>query len=682
MGGRPLTERLIAFLRERNLLLILDNFEHLMEAAPGVSFLLDECPGLKVLATSRVILRLSGEHAFPVQPLAYPGPTPPSLGAETADYDAVRLFLVRARATSPSFAPSPAQLVVVAEICARLDGLPLAIELAAARVGHLPLQALVDRLERALPLLTGGPRDAPERLRTMRDAIAWSHELLSAEEQRLLCRLAVFRNGFTLDAAEGVVRLAPDSRLPTPDSVFDGIASLVDKSLLRRDDQEEPRYRMLETVREYGLEQLAANGETEAVRRAHALHLLAWAERAAPGWWGPDPGGWLDRLETERDNLREALAWAIDNAETEIGARLAIALHGLWRVRGPVREGLAWMEQFLARSVAVPDGLRAQLLTRTGDLAAVKGELERAAELHETGMALARYLGDRRILVWAAGFRSYAATLRGEDRAEALLEEAHALARDADDPFWMSAVPGSLASIARRRGNHEREREILEEVIVFCREAQVAWHEANLLAYLAEMATDQGDHARAAALFHESMEKLWAMGDRRNFAGALACFARTVAARGALERAACICGTVDVLLDVVGVNLPPFGQTGYERALAIAQAGLAAPVFTAARTRGRTIPPQDVVADIASESNRPPNTSGEAGEPESALHDDLTLREREILGLLVGRTSREIATLLSLSPRTIEHHVESILSKLDVRSRAEATAYATRHDLT
>ncbi len=350
MGGRPLTERLIAYLRERPALLILDNFEHILEAAPGVSGLLTACPQLKVLVTSRVILRLSGEYAFPVPPLAYPGLDDPSSGVLAGEYDAVRLFVARAQAANPSFKPAPDQLATVATMCARLDGLPLAIELAAARVGHLPLPALADRLDRMLPLLTTGARDAPARLRTMRDAIAWSHALLDAEEQRLFRRLAVFRGGFTLDAAESFAAGFGDTNRNT----LGVIASLVDKSLLQCADSEEPRYRMLETVREYGLEQLAANGETDAACRAHALHFLAWAERAAPEWWGPDPGGWLDRLETERDNLREALGWAIDHEETETGARLAIALHGLWRVRGSVGEGLGWMEQFLARSADCP----------------------------------------------------------------------------------------------------------------------------------------------------------------------------------------------------------------------------------------------------------------------------------------------------------------------------------------
>jgi DNA-binding CsgD family transcriptional regulator len=309
----------------------------------------------------------------------------------------------------------------------------------------------------------------------------------------------------------------------------------------------------------------------------------------------------------------------------------------------------------------------------------VKGEHARSAELHEASFALARDLGDRQVLVWAAGFRGYAATLRGDDRAEGLMEEALALARDEGDRFWMGASFGTLATIARRRGDHERETTLLEEGLAFCRDEKVAWHGANILAYAGEVAADRGDHARATVLFREGLEQLWAMRERRDFAGALACFARTLAASGELERAARLCGTVDVLLDIVGVTLPPFGQTSYEPALAMAQAGLHRAAFEAARATGRATPPQEVVAEIAREPIQPPDDDN--GQPDGAERFGLTPREREILALLAGRTSREIAELLSLSPRTVEHHVDSILGKLGARSRSEATAIAARHGL-
>ncbi|MEA2512311.1 MAG: hypothetical protein QOJ59_1798, partial [Thermomicrobiales bacterium] len=355
MGSRPLAERLVAFLRERHQLLVLDNFEQLLDAAPLLADLLTACPRLTLLVTSRAKLRLSGEHDYPVLPLALPAASSRPTLADVVFAPAVRLFVLRAQAANPAFALTEANAATVAAICARLDGLPLGIELAAARIDHLPVTAMLARMEPSLPLLTGGPRDQPARLRTMRDAIAWSHDLLPPEDQRLFRRLAVFRGGFTLEAAEAVADRAveqsssrdensksstprlPGDPLGASTSVLDGIASLVDASLLRREErEEEPRYRMLETVREYGQEQLAASGELETVRRAHALHFLSLAERAATTTWGPGQADWLDRLEPERANLREALGWFDRNEETEHLLRLASALFMFWRTRGPV----------------------------------------------------------------------------------------------------------------------------------------------------------------------------------------------------------------------------------------------------------------------------------------------------------------------------------------------------------
>ena len=354
-------------------------------------------------------------------------------------FEAIRLFLARAEAVQPGFALTEANAATVAAICARLDGLPLAIELAAARVGHLPLAALLERLAGTvqrpvgLRVLTGGARDLPARLRTMRDAIAWSYDLLSPEEQRLFRRLAVFRGGFTLDAAEAVGAGIGGDR-----EVFDLVASLADKSLLRREEREDvPRYRMLETVREYGLEQLAASSELEAARREHAVHFLALAERAAPAWCGTGAGAWLDRLEAERDNLREALAWAHEEHATELECRLASALHWFWRSRGPVGEGRRWTEALLAGAVEVAPALRAALLMGAGDLAMTQGEFARAAELLEASIALARELGDWPTLAHALFFRGATAVYEGQfDLGEEFVDQAVDVAGAMGAPFW------------------------------------------------------------------------------------------------------------------------------------------------------------------------------------------------------------------------------------------------------
>jgi tetratricopeptide (TPR) repeat protein len=396
-----------------------------------------------------------------------------------------------------------ANAATVATICARLDGLPLAIELAAARVNHLPLALLLERLAGTvqhpvgLRVLTGGARDQPARLRTMRDAIAWSYDLLSQDEQRLFRRLAVFRGGFTLDAAEAIGAEIGGDR-----EVFDVVASLADKSLLRREAREDlPRYRLLETVREYGLEQLSASNELEHARREHAEYFLALAERAAPAWWGPAPGAWLDRLEAERDNLREALAWAREEQATELECRLASALHWFWRSRGPVGDARRRTEELLAGAGEVSPVLQATLLMGAADLAMTQGEFARAAELFEASIALARELGERRTLAYALGNRGATAVYEGQfDLGEEFVVQAVDVARAAGAPLWHAWGLTVLAAIARARGEHDRADALLAESSAVCQAEQIAWPTALNLSLMSEIATDLGELDRAEAV--------------------------------------------------------------------------------------------------------------------------------------------------------------------------------------
>jgi predicted ATPase len=330
--GRSIADLLADALADRRLLLVLDNFEHVVKAAPLVPELLTACPNLVVLATSRTILRVSGEQSFLVSPLKVPGSAETDVAEELGAAETVRLFVDRARATDPSFALNARNVQAIGEICRRLDGLPLAIELAAARICLLPPAAMLARMEHRLPLLTGGPRDAPTRLRTMRDAIAWSHELIAPAEQTLFRRLGVFVGGFTVEAAEAVADDGGD--------VFEGIASLVANNLLRQDAGADggpdpdaswalPRFRMLETVREFALEQLAVSGEVDVIRGRHAAWCLELAEQSEIATWGgPQQVQWLDRLETELPNLRGALGWLEETGDTEATSRLAGELKG------------------------------------------------------------------------------------------------------------------------------------------------------------------------------------------------------------------------------------------------------------------------------------------------------------------------------------------------------------------
>jgi predicted ATPase/DNA-binding CsgD family transcriptional regulator len=666
MGGRPLAERLLGHLRERKHLLVLDNFEQLLDGAPVIAQLLTTCPSLQVLVTSRAKLRLSSEYDLPVPPLPLPtGENPPL--ADVVFAPAIRLFVIRAQAVQPTFTLTAENAATVSAICSRLDGLPLAIEMAAARLAHLPLTAMLARLDPALPLLTGGPRDQPERLRTMRDAIAWSYDLLEPQEQRLFRQLSVFHGAISLDAAESIGEGS---------DVLDLIASLVEKSLLLREEREdEPRYRMLETVREYGLEQLAVHGEADAARHAHAAYFLSLAERAVPEWWGSAPGKWLDRLAADYDNLRTAMGWAIECHQTNLAYRLAIALHWYWRIRGPVSEGLRWMTAALALAHHPAPRLRAALLTRAGDLAMVQDNLARAAELQDASRVLAAEAGDPLELTWALGYRGLTALHQGQfTLAAECLERALDLARVEGPAAWVPAALGILASLARRQGDHQRERALVSEAIGICQSGGKQWYTASILSQLGDAAADDHDFTRADALYREALVELSEIGDRRHAAGALAGFAWTAAtARGDPHQAARLCGAVEALLEQTGTNLAPDGQIRYEHAVAAARAGLAESAFVAANATGRTLSLEHVLNHLDDESS---SDHGGPSRPEARF--GLTERELTVLRLLPESTYREIAGQLFISERTVEHHVHNICGKLEVRHRRHAVA-AARH---
>jgi predicted ATPase/class 3 adenylate cyclase len=358
-GAQPPEELLKGYLHDRQTLLVLDNFEQVLESVPLLDELLSAAPSLKILATSRTPLRLYGEHEFPVPPLSLPDPGSLPPVERLTQYGALRLFVERARAVKPDFSLTKENAPAVVEICARLDGLPLAIELAAARIKLLPPQAMLSRLGNRLKLLTGGARNLPQRQRTLRSAIEWSYELLDEGEKILLGRLAVFSGGSTLEAVEAVC----DARGDLPVDVLDGASSLLEKSLLRQEEglEGEPRFAMLETVHEYAREKLEESGEAEEIKRAHAEYFLTLAREADPELKGPGQLEWLQRLEAEHDNMRDALGWALQREETELVLRLGGALWWFWFVRGHYSEGRRWLEE------ALTAGGRARLDRVEGD---------------------------------------------------------------------------------------------------------------------------------------------------------------------------------------------------------------------------------------------------------------------------------------------------------------------------
>src|SRR6266700_1910 len=360
---RPPLEQLKAALRERQLLLVLDNFEQVVQAAPSLLDLLSGCPHLKLLVTSREVLHVRGEHAFALLPLALPDPQHLPDSATLSRYGAVALLLERAREVQPTFQPSFEDTLLVVEICRRLDGLPLAIELAAARLKLLSLPALLERLEHRLAVLTGGARDLPERQQTMRNTIAWSYDLLSQEEQRLFRLVSVFVGGCTLEAVEQMDRALGGKRA----LVLDEVTSLLDKHLLRKAEQgsDAPRVLLHETIREYGLEALVANQELEAARQAHAEYYLRLSEEAEAHLEGAEQVGWLERLEREYANLRAALQWALEQHAHEMALRLSGALFHFWEGHGHVKEGKTLLERALASEHGVPAWVRVKALLAT-----------------------------------------------------------------------------------------------------------------------------------------------------------------------------------------------------------------------------------------------------------------------------------------------------------------------------
>jgi predicted ATPase/transcriptional regulator with XRE-family HTH domain len=601
--GLAAPDQLAAWVGGRSFLLVLDNLEQVAAAAPDLADLLARCPGLTMLATSRVPMRIAGEHRYPVPPLRLPDPQNLSSLADVATTEAIALFVARARAADPSFALNEANAPSVAAICARLDGLPLAIELAAARVPTLSLPALLNRLERTLPLLTGGARDAPARQRTMRDAIAWSHDLLTDQEQALFRRLAIFVGGFTLEAAEAVCQGTGEGSAPAPSSVLDGIEALDAASLLRAASDplaEEPRYRMLETVREFGLEQLAAREEEEATRAAHAGYFADLAERAAKESYSSAEAAWSARLETDHANVRAALAWVAARGDLDRLSRLVWALWRFWVTHGHLAEGRTWVERALAATVNVPLPLRAQVVCAAGLVTGLVGDDVRAAPLLEEGIALADAAGDRETAAHAVAFLAVVTANQGElDRAAALAaettERGRALGPDASGAGWRSlAVWGH---VAWSRGELDRAGACLEEALNWASTRGVAWGVLHCTNALGSVALRRGDYRGAAVRYVAALELAWPRGDMARVLDNLARLAIVALALGQPARAARLAGTKDALAAALGVSVAAPTRVDYDPALAAARAALGEEAFAAAVAAGRALPLAKAVAE-------------------------------------------------------------------------------------
>ncbi|HLZ60541.1 MAG TPA: tetratricopeptide repeat protein [Ktedonosporobacter sp.] len=523
-GDWSLEEHLQAYLREKHLLLLLDNFEQVVAASPVLSALVATCPAVKIMVTSRAVLYLRGEYEFPVPPLSLPDAQHLEPLDALEQYPSVMLFLQRARAVRPDFQLTAANASTIVEICVRLDGLPLALELAAARMKLMPPQALLTRLQHRLEILTSASQDVPARQRTLRNTLAWSYDLLTAQEQRLFRLLSIFVGSFTLDAAEAICCARQDLELP----LLDGIASLLDKSLLYQVEQEagEPRFVMLETIREYGQECLDASGENGATKQAAVMYYLTLAERAEPHLASKEQRIWLQRLEQAYDDLRAVLSWLIEQEEATQSLRLACALWRFWWMKGRVTEGRNWLEQALALEQTGEAGamalVRARALSALGTLAGQQGGLEHAERLCRESLTLSRQLGDTQSIITALWMLGYMAREKSDySVAWTLAHESLQLSRDTDNIPGITFSLETLAAVALDQGKYQQARTLIKEGLALSRQVGDNWETARSLWLLALAQLFQGNIVKAQRLFEESLALSREMNDKRGSAYSL-----------------------------------------------------------------------------------------------------------------------------------------------------------------
>ena len=708
-AGLSPAEALLDYLEPRETLLVLDNCEHLIEACAGLADdLLRSCPGLKILATSREALRVPGERAWLVPSLSLPDAQEETTPGQLVRHESVRLFVERAEAAVPDFKLDEHNAPAVARICQRLDGIPLAIELAAVRIRVLSASQIAARLDDCFLLLTGGSRVALPRQRTLLATMGWGHELLSEEERTLFRRISVFANGFTLEAAEEVcsgdgIELG---------EILDLLGRLVDKSLVlvgRRGD--EASYRMLETVNQYASGKLGESGEDEAVGNRHADFFLRLAERAEPALSGPDQGEWMDRLDAEVENLRAAMAYFSGAGELEACLRLASASWQFCHARGYYEMGRAWLEDALSKS-GDPTSLRARALTGAGVLAFLQcdygrasehlkqslslyedlddrrgvaevtdvlggvareqGDYTRARTLHEESLALWSDLGDEHGMAESLYYLGLVAWLNGEnERAGELSARSLDMSRASGDTAGVLSSLINLGSVALYGGDYERAEAMLDESLAISREVGYREGIGWSLNQLGVVAYRRGDLERSERLLRESLAVHKDLGDMGRVASVLEALAETAGARKRFGLSTRLFGAADVLRETIGAPVPPCEHAERDRALASVRTHVGDEEFTRLRAEGRAMKLEEAFSRALEPVASPETTS-----------DVLSAREVEVLGLVAeGLTDQEVAQRLYLSPRTVGQHLSSVYRKLGVRSRTAASRTATERGL-
>jgi len=596
------TELLRSYLRPRKLLLVLDNFEHVLSAAPLLSNLLETCPDVKFLVTSRTVLRLRLEHPFRVVPLRLPDRLRIGTLADLVDCPAVALFAERAITVNPDFSLTDDNASAVIQICSRLDGLPLAIELAAAWTRILPPAALLERLDRRMPMLMAATPDAPPRQATLTSTIGWSYDLLAADARALLSRLSVFVGGCDLEAAGSVCSAAGQL------DVVQAAEALVASSLLESVQAPQPRVGMLETIREFALDRLEASGEGPATRRRHAEVFRDLAELAEHGLRGPAQAGWLERLSLELGNLRVALSWSVANAEWEVGLRLASALGEFWDWAGHLREGYGWLATLLELST-LPTLSRARGLACAGGLARLVGERTSATALLDDSLALFRALGELGGTANALRLQADLAYSRGDRRAaRALCAESMRLAQAIDDTWELSRVLRRLGTVAWLERDYETARRFYSQSIELTRELGDGHGLALGLHAMAEVAVAERAYDEAAGLAADALRQV--RGRRGDVvAEGLETLGLVAAARGRPARAARLFGAAEALREVIGAARPlsdrdvqELGNPGlFARLVATSEPHPEDVLVTTAWAEGRSLPLELAIDDALAE---------------------------------------------------------------------------------
>jgi predicted ATPase/DNA-binding SARP family transcriptional activator/DNA-binding NarL/FixJ family response regulator len=662
---RTVIESIVDALTDRMTLILLDNCEHVVDACAEISnALLQRCPGISILATSRERLNIDGERIWQVRPLTVPDPQQALSAGDLARIESVQLFCERAALVQPDFSIKDENAGAISRICRRLDGMPLAIELAASRVGVLSPEQLAVRLDDALGVLIDGSRGKRARHQTLRAMLDWSYDLLSESERTLLRRLSVFAGGWTLDDAESVCAGGGVDQ----SDVLPLLAQLVYKSLVVvGGGQDEARYRLLEVVRQYAAERLERSGEPEMVQRSHALRYLAIAETAEPQLSGPEQAIWLERLETERDNLRVALLWA-QRADPEVALRLAAALGRYWWARGYYSEGRAILLSVLEHlDPWIAPEARVRALTAAFLVIYRQGDYATARVLCEENLRLQRELQDRRGVATTLGFLAMVVGELGDlQGSRELVEESLGLCEALDDKPGMARGHNSLGEIARIQGDLPRADCHYQRSVQLWREIGDRQYIAIVLHNLGYLANAQGDRQRAAARFRESLKLDHELGNLDGVASCLAGLAAVAVSSHEHARAARLLGAADTLHRTIGTPEDTADQLEVERCIAEICATLGEAAFNEAWSQGSRLPTEQAIAEALEEGSAAP------GHLTDIQLLGLSTRERQVVELVAtGLTNRDIASALGIASRTVDTHVGHILRKLGLISREQ-----------